>query len=95
MKTASILSLVLATTALHAKGIVPSPTAEEPRARTGQQVKLGDVLVVAPRTMPQATTICLIEPFNVTSIRLDRDFRESPPGNLVRAELEAANGEND
>lgn len=95
MKTATILSLVLTTATLHAKGFVPSPSSEEPRARTGQQVTLKDVKVTATTTARPVIEVTVPGAVELSSIVLDRDFRESPPGNLVRAELEAANGEND
>lgn len=95
MKTATILSLVLATTSLHAMGYVPSPTAEEPRARTGQQVNLDDVVLKGSAAVRPRIEIIIPGGVDLAAIRLERDFRESPPGNLVRAELEAANAEND
>lgn len=95
MKTATILSLVLAAATLHAKGIVPSPNAEEPRARTGQELKLGDVALKGATSTRQRIEIIIPGGVDLSPISLDRDFRESPPGNLVRAELEAANAEND
>lgn len=95
MKTATILSLVLATTSLHAMSFVPSPTADEPRARTGQQVKLDDVIVKGSSSGGPVIDVIVPGAVELSSIVLNRDFRESPPGNLVRAELEAANGEND
>lgn len=95
MKTATILTLMLAAASLHAKGFVPSPTAEEPRARTGQQVTIDDVVVKGGTTSRNQIDIIVPGAVDLSLIDLDRSFLDSPPGNLVRAELEAANGEND
>lgn len=95
MKTTAFLTLVLATASLHAKGFVPSPTADEPRARVGQQMKIDDVKVTVRITDPKVVDVFLTPEVPLATISLDRDFLDSPPGNLVRAELEAANGEND
>lgn len=95
MKTTAILTLVLATASLHAKGFVPSPTAEEPRARVGQQMKIEDVKVTVRIDPTKIVDIFATPEVPLTGISLDRSFLDSPPGNLVRAELEAANGEND
>lgn len=95
MKTSAILTLVLATASLHAKGFVPSPTADEPRARFGQQVTIEDVKVTVRNEPTKVVEIFDTPDVPLVGISLDRDFLDSPPGNLVRAELETANGEND
>lgn len=95
MKTATILSLVLAASSLHAMGVVPSPTADDPRERTGQQVEGGQIIVKGKVDQSFQGHVIIPGDVQLSLINLDRDFLESPPGNLVRAELEAANGEND
>lgn len=96
MRTSAILTLLLAAGTLHARAYVPSPTSDSPRTRPGTTVQGGEIVVKAPMNPllppghlegdPQAP---------LASIELRRDFRDSPPENLVRGTLETANGEND
>jgi len=96
MKTAAFLSLFLAAGTLHARAFVPSPTQDDPRARTGEVVKGGEVIIKAPQTSMTPPIRVQGSPDGATvEISLSRDFKDSPPENLVRGELEAANGEND
>lgn len=95
MKTTAILTLVLATASLHAMGIVPSPTADEPRAGVGQKIELGEGKVTVKTEPGPTVQVWGSGEVPLSTISLDRGFLDSPPGNLVRAELEAANGEND
>lgn len=96
MKTSPVLLLLLAAGALHARTYAPSPSNDDPRLQSGTTVKGGEIVV-------KASTNPLLPPgllrgtpdAPLAGIELKRDFKDSPPENLVRGTLEDANGEND
>lgn len=94
MKTASLLTLLLAAGALQAKPLVPTPQ-EDPRARTGKEIDLGSQKVTGNAPATGAAYIPGMAGVDMTAISLHRDFRDDPPANLVRGDLEMANQEND
>lgn len=94
MKTASLLTLLLAAGALHAKSVVP-PVQEDPRARTGTEVNLGDGHLRGNEQTSGAAYVPGMGESPLAAISLDRDFRNDPPENMVRNEVEMANQEND
>ncbi len=94
MKTASLLTLLLAAGALQAKPLVPTPQ-EDPRARTGKEIDLGSQKVTANTQTNGAAYVPGMTGIDLSAISLHRDFRDDPPANLVRGDLEMANQEND
>lgn len=96
MKTSAILTVLLVAGTLHARAYVPSPTSDSPRTRPGATVQGGEIVVKAsPNPLLSPGHIEGEPQAPLASIELNRDFRDSPPENLVRGTLEAANGEND
>jgi len=94
MKTASLLTLLLAAGALHAKSVVPAPQ-EDPRARTGKEMNLGDGHLRGNEGTRGAAYVPGLAETPLAAISLERDFRNDPPENMVRNEVEMANQEND
>lgn len=95
MKTSVMLALLLTAGTLHARSYVPSPTNEDQRTQQGTTVKGGEIVVKATPDLRFSPGRLQGEPVApLANIELRRDFRDSPPENLVRGTLEAANGEN-
>lgn len=97
MRIAASLSLLLAVGTLHAKTLVPEPSQDVPRAPATAPGRIDGTVTVKPESTLRFGVQGIIHPDlePLASIQLDRDFRDAPPGNLVRGTLEAANGEND
>jgi len=96
MKTSALVSILLTAGALHARTYVPSPVNDDPRTQPGTTVQGGEVVVKASPDLAFSPERLRGEPTApLANIELRRDFRDSPPDNLVRGTLEAANDEND
>lgn len=96
MRTSSILLLLLAAGTLHARAFVPPVVDSDPRTRSGAVVQGGEIVVKASSDVNLSPGRIEAEPTTpLSAIELRRDFRDSPPENLVRGTLETANGEND
>jgi len=97
MRIAATLSLLLAVGTLHARTMVPEPSQDVPRAPSAAPAKVDGSVTIKPESGLKFGVQGIIDPNTepLASIQLDRDFRDAPPGNLVRGTLEAANGEND